>query len=90
MNTQQAAALAAFPLRLRALVGDCSVDQLLRAIELEFVDDPEFRPHLDERHLANDRSKVFMLYPARDTLAFEDVLVVVDRDQRRFSQRFGV
>lgn len=75
-------ARAALPRSLRTFVDNRSINQLFRAIVVQFFDYPELRPDLSQGHFTGDPSKVFVLDAAGDAFAFKYVLKVVDRDQR--------
>lgn len=76
------ATFLAAPRLSRTLVGCHQIDELLCAIEVEIVLDPEFGPDLHKRYLAEYRTQVFIANFRCDAFAFQHILIMIDRNDR--------
>ncbi len=73
--------LEAFPWRCRTF-GLNLFDYLFGPIKFQCIDHPELRPGFDEWHLAHDRTQVFVANLCANSLCCQQILIVIDRDQR--------
>jgi hypothetical protein len=77
------AAPAALPVRASGHRGAAySVDEAAGLQRVAVAHDPQFRPALDERDLAQDARKPLVAYEAGDARALEDIAQVGDLEDR--------